>query len=260
MSTQYEPPYNEEEMRKHGYSEEIIEKLKHDPVHGWRMKTGIELIHREPTKTELMRIWKNWQLMSDEMKQKSDAKCKELFKCTNKELYDYLLPQYKVDKPGKDEIKYQSNKELSEEALAEKAIKDGYLYHGSPNYYKVLKPQTQEDVDGKKALSLSPYKFVASMFCTYPEEIMKGYRRCRVRYAEWFDKPKDKYKPLSVLHIYHNIKQVGNFEKIYNGYIYTVDAKQALENASDNPKWKGTEEVLSYLLLKYRRILLREYL
>ena len=247
MSTQYEPPYNEEEMRKHGYSEEIIEKLKHDPVHGWRMKTGIELIHREPTKTELMRIWKNWQLMSDEMKQKSDAKCKELFKCTNKELYDYLLPQYKVDKPGKDEIKYQSNKELSEEALAEKAIKDGYLYHGSPNYYKVLKPQTQEDVDGKKALSLSPYKFVASMFCTYPEEIMKGYRRCRVRYAEWFDKPKDKYKPLSVLHIYHNIKQVGNFEKIYNGYIYTVDAKQALENASDNPKWKGTEEVLSYV-------------
>ena len=135
----------------------------------------------------------------------------------------------------------------SNEALAETAIKDNYLYHGSPNYYKVLKPQTQEDVDGKKALSLSPYKFVASMFCTYPEEIMKGYRRCRVRYAEWFDKPKDKYKPLSVLHIYHNIKQVGNFEKIYNGYIYTVDAKQALENASDNPKWKGTEEVLSYV-------------
>ena len=617
----YEPPYNEEDMRKHGYSEEIIEKLKHDPVHGWRMKTGIELIHREPTKTELMRIWQNWQLMTDEMKQKSDAKCKELFGYTNKELYDYLLPQYKVDKPGKDEINYplrkseealnqtkswtisdfksindlkafyktveygfvidkrdvrpdkdedecwrsgtykslilhkkgvcydttimsdhfltqwkiphevvffwdggnkcndhpthltciyqennewkwlegswgsfknnnwhaktdkeliewitkacanswkrsafsgiieklpvdgtcmiefwnmmvaqaerhrvaqanpdvskeslmiqkDSNEEMihkwvaddifiykatditdeqwnlitesvnlaakaskdetwtkeevkkkilsskldvyfflqkqykasdtersfaetyhpvgvlqfnsqnlfitnfaifkqaqgqgvgfvalkkfmvsmqtkyqdkniyinvaenntaaknlykkvgfveestsdgacrmrynrryrgtveSTEALAEKEIKDNYLYHGSPNYYEVLKPQTQEDVGGKKALSLTPYKFVASMFCTYPEEIMKGYRRCRVRYAEWFDKPKDKYKPLSVLHIYHNIKQVGNFEKVYNGYIYTVDAKKALEDASDNPKWKGTEEVLSYV-------------
>lgn len=247
MSAQYEPPYNEEEMRKHGYSEEIIEKLKHDPVHGWRMKTGIELIHREPTKTELVRIWKNWQLMTDDMRKKSDAKCKELFGVTNEQLYNYLLPQYKTDRPAKDEVKYPSNEELSEEALAEKAIKDNYLYHGSPNYYKVLKPQTQEDVNGKKALSLTPYKFVASMFCTYPEEIMKGYRRCRVRYAEWFDKPKDKYKPLSVLHIYHNIKQVGNFEKVYNGYIYTVDAKQALENASDNPKWKGTEEVLSYV-------------
>ena len=726
----YEPPYNEEDMRKHGYSEEIIEKLKHDPVHGWRMKTGIELIHREPTKTELMRIWQNWQLMTDEMKQKSDAKCKELFGYTNKELYDYLLPQYKTDRPGKDEVKYptreskeeisvfspeimarirkdnnllenrdkdakwtvdsfksisdlkafykiveygfvidkrdirpdkdedecwrsgtykslilhkkgvcydttimsdhfltqwkiphkvvffwdggnkcndhpthltciyqengewkwlegswgsfknndwhaktdkeliewitkacanswkrsafsgiiekipvdgtcmiefwnmmvaqaerhrvaQANPDVSKESfmneystitfpkeeieiiskqdriittrvssdynkfhegdivqtpwnklykvtnrleianikdhpyyneltkdqiaflskydkiavltlmiqkdsneemihkwvaddifiykatditdeqwdlitesvnlaakaskdetwtkeevkkkilsskldvyfflqkqykasdtersfaetyhpvgvlqfnpqnlfitnfaifkqaqgqgvgfvalkkfmvsmqiqhqdkniyinvaenntaaknlykkvgfveestsdgacrmrynrryrgtvesievLAEKEIKDNYLYHGSPDYYEVLKPQTQEDVGGKKALSLTPYKYVASMFCTYPEEIMKGYRRCRVRYAEWFDKPKDKYKPLSVLHIYHNIKQVGNFEKVYNGYIYTVDAKKALEDASDNPKWKGTEEVLSYV-------------
>ena len=46
----------------------------------------------------------------------------------------------------------------SNEALAETAIKDNYLYHGSPNYYKVLKPQTQEDENGKKALSLSPYK------------------------------------------------------------------------------------------------------
>lgn len=140
-----------------------------------------------------------------------------------------------------------SNEDYSEEVLAENVIKNGYLYHGSPNRYTVLKPQTQEDVGGKKALSLSPYKFVASMFCTYPEEIMKGYRRCRVRYAEWFDKPKDKYKPLSVLHIYHNIKQVGNFEKIYNGYIYTVDAKEALKDATDNPRWKGKEEVLSYV-------------
>lgn len=115
MSTQYEPPYNEEEMRKHGYSEEVIERLKKDPVHGWRMKTGIELIHREPTKTELMRIWQNWQLMTDEMKQKSDAKCKELFGYTNKDLYDYLLPQYKTDRPGKDEVKYpprESKEEL----------------------------------------------------------------------------------------------------------------------------------------------------
>ena len=105
-SEQYEPPYNEEQMREHGYSEEIIERLKNDPVHGWRMETGIELIHREPTRTELKRIWKNWQQMTPDQKRISDRKCRELFGCDNKTLYEYLLPQYKVESPDKGVVKY----------------------------------------------------------------------------------------------------------------------------------------------------------
>lgn len=37
-----------------------------DPVHKWRAESGIELIHKEPTKKEFDRIFKNWQLMSKE--------------------------------------------------------------------------------------------------------------------------------------------------------------------------------------------------
>ena len=47
------------------------------------MKTGIELIHREPDEEEQVRIWKNWQLMTDEQKKISDEKSKELFGVDN---------------------------------------------------------------------------------------------------------------------------------------------------------------------------------
>lgn len=115
----YEPPYNEEQMREHGYSEETIERLKNDPVHGWRMETGIELIHREPTRTELKRIWKNWQQMTPDQKRISDRKCRELFGCDNKTLYEYLLPQYKVESPDKGVIKYPpKSDESSSEAIS----------------------------------------------------------------------------------------------------------------------------------------------
>lgn len=115
----YEPPYNEEQMREHGYAEEVIERLKRDPVHSWRMKTGIELIHREPTRTELKRIWKNWQQMTPDQKRISDRKCRELFGCDNKTLYEYLLPQYKVESPDKGVVKYPpKSDESSLEAIS----------------------------------------------------------------------------------------------------------------------------------------------
>lgn len=103
---QYDPPYNEEQMREHGYAEEVIERLKRDPAHSWRMKTGIELIHIELTRTELKRIWKNWQQMTPDQKRISDRKCRELFGCDNKTLYEYLIPQYKVESPDKGVVKY----------------------------------------------------------------------------------------------------------------------------------------------------------
>lgn len=109
----YDPPYNEEQMREHGYAEEVIERLKRDPAHSWRMKTGIELIHIELTRTELKRIWKNWQQMTPDQKRISDRKCRELFGCDNKTLYEYLLPQYKVESPDKGVVKYPPNSNVS---------------------------------------------------------------------------------------------------------------------------------------------------
>lgn len=74
--------------------DKLPQRLRGDEVHAWRAKTGIELIHREPTFEELQRIWKNWNLMDDEMKAKSDKKSLELFGKTNKENYEWLLQLY----------------------------------------------------------------------------------------------------------------------------------------------------------------------
>lgn len=73
----YERPYTVEEIKKN-YPDKF-EMLLKDPVHLWRAETGIELIHKEPTKEEQVRIWKNWNEMTDEMKKKSDEKSIELF-------------------------------------------------------------------------------------------------------------------------------------------------------------------------------------
>lgn len=105
VASVYDPPYNKKQMMEHGYTAAVIKRLLADPAHSWRMKSGIELIHRELTRTELERIWNNWQLMTDKQKALSDAKCMELFGVDNKTLYEYLMPQYKVEQPGKDAIR-----------------------------------------------------------------------------------------------------------------------------------------------------------
>ena len=112
MSSKYESPYTYDQMIAHGYSKTKADELLKDPVHGWRMQTGIELIHREPSKTELKRIWANWNLMTDDMKLKSDRKEMELFGCTNEIMYRFLLPQYRVENPGKDMVRYPNPTEI----------------------------------------------------------------------------------------------------------------------------------------------------
>jgi len=86
----YKSPYTIDEIKK---KYPLLEdKLLKDPVHLWRARTGIELIHKEPTKREQIRIWKNWNKMTNEMKKKSDEKSLELFSLTNiehhKKLYE----------------------------------------------------------------------------------------------------------------------------------------------------------------------------
>ena len=103
---QYQPPYNQQQMRQNGYSQETIQRLKRDPVHKWRMQTGIQLIHKQPTKSQLERIWKNWQLMTPQQKTKSNQKCMQLFGITNQVLYGYLIPQYTSQRPSKQNVMY----------------------------------------------------------------------------------------------------------------------------------------------------------
>jgi hypothetical protein len=90
----YDPPYSEKQIEA-AYGKDKSKKLMSDPVHSWRALTGIELIHKEPRLDELQRIWENWQLMTDDMKARSDAKSIILFGKTNQEHYDMLIGEYK---------------------------------------------------------------------------------------------------------------------------------------------------------------------
>lgn len=74
------------------------------------MDTGIELIHKEPTLSELLRIRKkNWDLMSKEQKKMiSDKKSIELFGLTNKEHFKFLLWEYIKDSDGRIEKKRET--------------------------------------------------------------------------------------------------------------------------------------------------------
>ena len=90
----YERPYTYNEVVKK-YGKKLADKLLLDPAHKFRMTTGIELIHKEPSLDELKRIWRNWNLMPDDMKKKSDEVSKKLFGMNNKEHYIKLLRGYK---------------------------------------------------------------------------------------------------------------------------------------------------------------------
>ena len=76
---QYSPPYSTEYLKEH------YPYLLKDPVHAWRAKTGIELIHKEPNKTEQQRIWKNWQRMNPQQQQISDIQSIKFFGKTNRD-------------------------------------------------------------------------------------------------------------------------------------------------------------------------------
>lgn len=94
IKQKYDPPYSKNEIIKN-YGYEMYKKLSKDPAHKYRMDSGIELIHEEPSYKELERIHKNWNLMSDEQKQQSDKISKKLFGCTNEQHYKQLMASNK---------------------------------------------------------------------------------------------------------------------------------------------------------------------
>lgn len=87
----YERPWSLEEIKM--YVPDKYEELSKCPIHRWRAESGIELIHKEPTRDELDRIWKNWNLMPKEMQNISDKKSIELFGITNAENYKKLTAE-----------------------------------------------------------------------------------------------------------------------------------------------------------------------
>lgn len=88
--TVYEPPM-EQDLAEQVLPEETFDELTDDDVHLWRMNTGIELVHKEPTLEELERIWQNWLLMTPQQKIISDIKSVMLFNKTNYEHYQELM-------------------------------------------------------------------------------------------------------------------------------------------------------------------------
>lgn len=88
----YDKPYNADEIKRI-YGLSLYNKLKQDPAHKWRMETGLELIHREPSYEEQLRIFKNWQLMSNKQKHISDKKSFELFGMSNIDHHSILMKE-----------------------------------------------------------------------------------------------------------------------------------------------------------------------
>ena len=97
---EYERPYTKRQMLAAGYAPALVRKLMADPVHAWRAKTGIELIHKEPDLEEAIRVWVNWNRMSAADKAKSDRKSKRLFGVDNRTHYEQLRPAYATKKAG----------------------------------------------------------------------------------------------------------------------------------------------------------------
>ena len=92
-SESYEPPYTLDTI-KQKYGDEVYRKLRDDPVHRFRAETGIEVIHKEPTRDEFERIVKNWDLMTPEQKKQSDEFSMKQFGRDNKDRIELLRKEY----------------------------------------------------------------------------------------------------------------------------------------------------------------------
>ncbi len=87
----YNPPLTLEEIKEQ--NPEKFDVLWNDPVHYWRATSGIELIHKEPSREEQLRIWENWQQMNEEQKRMSDEKSLELFGVTNEVHHSKIMKE-----------------------------------------------------------------------------------------------------------------------------------------------------------------------
>ena len=132
----YEPPYSIEIIK------EKYPKLLKDPVHVWRAKTGIELIHKEPTYDEQKRIFYNWLAMSDKDKQISDKKCKEFFNTTNMNFHNYIMENYWHDENYSDLSKFRIMYNMRD--MEANGLK--YIHLSKSNKPLILKPRVPKNI------------------------------------------------------------------------------------------------------------------
>lgn len=201
----YDPPLPFDKLPNH---------LKNDPIHVWRAKTGIELIHKEPSLEELDRIWNNWNLMSDEQKQISDKKSMELFGVSNEDNY-YTLQK-----------SYDSN-------ILDDKIEESYELDNIPDTMYFSSPNQLQEIKGK--VFMSPYIGISSIFLINRPQIVRdcmqsyykqdiGNVRYNLEYKEWGLSDDDLRSPLDVVHITHNISGVTeSFSGSSSGYIYELN-------------------------------------
>lgn len=147
--------------------------------------------------------------------------------------------------------------DLFVENVIKPKIRDNTLYHGSRDKFSVIKAQQISELKDKgiKSISLTPYKRLASLFCIPLRSLGTDkngkslYKHRRIKLDEWFDdvSEDDKYKVVKTVHVTHNIPDIDPIDEYYTGYLYYVDADQALRNAGKNPiNGKGPNEVLCF--------------
>lgn len=125
---QYEKPYGLDMLPAH---------LRNDTVHAWRATTGIELVHPEPTFWELIRVWRNWTLMTAEQKSDSNDKSNELFGCANHEHFLKIAKEWIYSHPAYDSLEGSVVKliDVKSDKSCVVYIKNIDLEHGSITYH-----------------------------------------------------------------------------------------------------------------------------
>lgn len=132
--TKYEPPYPLDILK------EKYPKLLKDPVHVWRAKNEIELIHKEPTYDEQKRIFFNWLAMPRNKQEISDKKEKELVDATNMNYHNFIMEKYWHDENYKelsDLRKMYDNRDMFLNGLK-------YIHLSRSSKPLVLKPRIPE--------------------------------------------------------------------------------------------------------------------
>lgn len=170
----YSRPYDRKEILDN-YGKEVYDKLMKDPAHIFRADTGIELIHKEPSLEELKRIKRNWDMMSDSNKMKSDEMSRKLFGKDNETYYVELLSLYESSK--NDNYIYCKTQNIHEgysvSSLEEDILTDRYLQ--TENSITFLDPDGQILQEGDASYNGVLYKILYSERIKNRKEVMNLY-------------------------------------------------------------------------------------
>lgn len=243
--TEYDPPLSFDKLPDH---------LKNDPVHAWRAKTGIELIHKEPSLEELNRIWANWNKMSDEQKSISDQKSMELFGKNNHDHYIELVGEYSKtnDQPA---IAVFPSRYFSEDD-ASKGVQTNkrYTINNLPDTMYFSSPFKIDELKGR--VFLSPHIGISSLFLIDRFNIIRNYAKrvigdtvigvnCNMGYDEWGLPGSQLDSPLDMVHMRHNVKELTGVETgTSSGYIYTIDVSRVKNSLTPHGNNSVDREVI----------------